>query len=137
MIIIKDVEKAKKLLMAALQEVYDEQMEKQIIWVSIFTFLPILVFVFTPKLFDRFFAPLSGNFMYVSSSHYFSFSQSFLLDLPYFLPPIIWALALCFSCKARRRILSRVSFLNYLILALTVLNSVFWLYSVWFIFGSF
>lgn len=138
----EEIEKLKKLTINVLQEEHDNHMEdkKQLkdLLISIFlTILPIFIFILTPGLADKYFHVFSGRFMYISQDHYFAFSPTFVLDLPYFLPPIIWAIAVWFCLKIRKEIENRKSFLNYLILALTVLNSIFFLYSIWFLYGYF
>ncbi|OGI73008.1 hypothetical protein A3D42_03040 [Candidatus Nomurabacteria bacterium RIFCSPHIGHO2_02_FULL_41_18] len=134
----EDIEKLKKLTIKVLQEEHDNHMEnkkqfKNLLVSILLTVLPVFIFIITPGLADKYFHIFSGQLIYTGQDHYFGFSPTFLLDLPYFLPPLLWTLALWFCLKVRKETASRKSFLNYSILSLAVLNSVFFLYSIWFI----
>lgn len=99
------------------------------------TFLPIFIYVITSFIADKYYHVFAGRVTYLTTDYYFSFSPSFILDLPYFLPPIIWAFTLWFCVKTEKDIQDHKSFLNYLMLVLIVLNSFFLLFSLWFIYS--
>lgn len=130
------LEKIRNLIIAALQEAQQEDMEKltqKIVWIIVLTILPILVYVLGWKFEDRYFGLFSGRLMYISPEYYFGFSPTFVLDLPFFLPPLLWAGAVWLCLKTRKQITDRKSFQNYAVLILLTLNSVFFLYSAWFV----
>lgn len=102
--------------------------------IALLTCAPILIFIFTAKIIAEDFDLLSGRLMYISFNHYFSMPSVFVSDLAYFLPPIIWALAVYFCLKIRKIIENRNSFLNYSVLILTTLNIILILYSIWFLY---
>ncbi|HAQ02909.1 TPA: hypothetical protein DEP30_02285 [Candidatus Nomurabacteria bacterium] len=132
------MEKLKGLIISVLQEEQTNHMNKQkrikeLVLAIVLTILPIFIFIIMPALEDKYFDLFSGRLMYLSQDYYFSFSPLFIFDLPYFFTPIISALAVWFCLKIRKSIENRSSFFNYLNLVLIVLNSVFSLYSLWFL----
>lgn len=134
----EEIEKLKKLTTNVLQEEHDNHMEnkKQLknLLISIFlTILPIFIFIITPGLADKYFHVFSGQLIYTGQDHYFGFSPTFVLDLPYFLPPIIWIIAVWFCIRLRKQTQSTKSFHNYLALVLLTLNFIFVAYSFWFL----
>lgn len=135
----ESIEKLKKLTINMLQEEHDNHMEnkKQLLISILLTALPVFIFIITPGLADKYFHVFSGQLIYTGQDHYFGFSPTFVLDLPYFLPPVIWGLALWFCIKTRKEIPSRKSLVNYFNLVLIVLNSVGLLYSLWFLLSYF
>lgn len=135
----EDIEKLKKLTIKVLQEEHDNHMEnkKQLTISILLTVLPIFIFIITPGLADKYFHVFSGQLIYTGQDHYFGFSPTFVLDLPYFFPPLLWALALWFCLKVRGKIMDRKSFFNYIILILIVLNGIGLAYSLWFIWSIF
>ena len=113
-----------------------KQLKNLFIGISL-TIIPILIYILATILGNKSLDIFSGRFMYISQDNYFSISPSFVLDLPYLLPPIIWAFAILFCLKIRRKILNQKSLLNFLILVLLTLNSIFLVYSLWFICNMF
>jgi len=137
-----EIKRIKKLAIDVLQKEQDEEHKKEsktrnTIWAISLTILPFLVYAFTPGLADTYFHIFSGRIVYMGQDHYFGFSPTFVLDLPYFLPLVIWALALWFCIKTRKQIENHKSFFNYFVLVLVVLNSMALVYSLWFIYSYF
>ncbi|MCF7834122.1 MAG: hypothetical protein K9L98_02070 [Candidatus Pacebacteria bacterium] len=135
----KDIEKLKLLTINMLQETQNNDMEhkqqlKNLVISILLTLLPILIFMLIPSMGNKYFDMFSGRIMYISSDHFFSFSPIFVLNLLYFLPPIIWIFSIWFCLKIRRGIQDRKSFFNYFNLILIVLGSVELLYSLWFLY---
>ena len=133
-----EIKRIKRLAIDTLQEAKNEELEKEqktkrVVWIIGLTILPFFIYAFTPILFDKYFDVFSGRLMYTGQDHYFGFSPTFILDLPYFLPPVIWALALWFCFKIRKQTQNKKSYFNYFILTLIILNCIFTLYSLWFI----
>lgn len=133
---------SKKLIIDALEEsqqeiIMDKKYTKLFIISLVLTFLPILVFILIPSVSDRYFDMFAGQVSYSSLNYYFSFSPSFILDIPYFLTVMIWALNLWLCIKVRKGTIDRNPLLKHSNLALVVLNSVALAYSLWIIVSLF
>lgn len=107
-----------------------KQIKYSIIAITL-TLLPFIIYAFYTDLYNKYFDVFSGTLMYTGTNNYFSFSPTFMLNIPLFLPPILWALSLWLYFKIRKSIQNKKSIFNYLIIVLIVLNSIFLLYSLW------
>ncbi len=123
------------LIIKYLEEENNKHMEKKkqikysIIAITL-TLLPFIIYAFYTDLYNKYFDVFSGSLMYLAKDNYFSFSPTFILEIPLFLPPILWALSLWLYLKVRKDIENRKSFFNYSNLVLIVLNSVFLIFSI-------